>query len=85
MFCDLPSYPEVEIGKSATAPASCSECNSILMKRASMGSSKEIVVKVDASPFTSVHNPIVGPSDDNTRTFNGYLIEILDFRKTLWN
>ena len=43
------------------------------MKRASKGSSKTIVAKVDAFAFTSIHDPVVGPSDDSTRTLVGYL------------
>ena len=73
MLCHLLSYPEVAIGKSLTDPASCTEISSILMKRASTGSSKEIMVEVEAAAATSLHDPTVGPSDDNTRTFVGYL------------
>ena len=68
----LQSYPAVAIGVSSTAPPSCTESITILIKRDSIGSSKAIVVEVEATA-TSVHDPIVGPSDDNTCTLDGYL------------
>ena len=73
MFGNIRKYPAVAIGKSAASPASCKESSSILVKRASKGSSKTIVAKVDAFAFTSIHDPVVGPSDDSTRTLVGYL------------
>ena len=73
MFYNLRRYPAVAMGKSAASPASCTESSSILVKRASTGSSKTIVARVEAFAFTSVHDPIVGPSDDNTLTLVGYL------------